>query len=180
MSALTICILLLSIFVVLAALLAMPVRMELTYDGDALTMTGQLGPLSLPLLPRPGKRAKRERRLTRLLWENGGTAIYKVIGSLHIEFLRVRFTAGGPDPYDAAMAYAHMGAALEALDHFAAGRIEETDLRADVDFSGGDTVLDSCMRLRAHLFHVLRAGFCFGTGFLRGYSQQRPPAKTKG
>ena len=179
MSALTICIILLSILILFAALLALPVRMELTYDGDALTMTGQLGPVSLPLMPRPGKGRPRERWLTRLLWENGGEAIYKVIGSLHIEYLRVRFTAGGPDPYDAAMAYAHMGAALEALDHFAAGRIEQTDLRAEVDFGGGDTVLDSCMRLRAHLFHVLRAGFCFGTGFLRGYSQKRHP-KTKG
>lgn len=179
----TLCIILAVAVLFAAAFLAMPVRMELRYDGDVLSMVCRFGPVSLKLLPRPKERknsASPKRRRSRLLWENGGAAIYQIIGSMHIELLRIRFTAGGPDPYDAAMAYAHMGAAMEALEHFAAGRIEKTELRADVDFDGGRTVLDGRMRLRARMLHVLRAGCCFGTGCLRAYSRQRDPAKTKG
>lgn len=182
--ALTLYIILAAGLALAAAVLAAPVRVDLGYDGQRLTMICRLGPVSLRLLPRPKRRGTGEqgpkRRLARLMWANGGEAVYKLIGSMHIELLRIHFTAGGPDVFDAAMAYAHMGAAMEALDHFAAGRIERTDLRAGVDFSGGETVLDGRMRLRARLFHVLRAGFRFGTGCLRAYSRQGVPHKTKG
>ena len=153
----------------------LPVRMDARYDGDVFSIVGRVGPVPFRLLPKKKAQTKAKKPFSKPLIKNGIETLYKAIEVMKVELLRIHFTAAGPDPYDAAMAYARMGVTLEALEHFSVGRVERTDLRADVDFEGGQTVLDSRILLRARMFHVLR----FGTGFLRGYFQHSPN-KTEG
>ena len=174
------------VLVLMVGFVCLPVRMDAQYDGDVFSMVGKVGPVPFRLLPRKKAQARAKKRkpspkkeLSRLFLENGGQVLYKAIAVMKVELLRIHFTAAGPDPYDAAMAYAQMGVMMQALEHFSAGRVENTDFRADVDFEGSRAILDGRVLLRARMFHVINAGFRFGTGLLRGYSQYRQN-KTEG
>ena len=182
----TFCLVLGAVLVALIGFACLPVRMDAQYDGDVFSMVGKVGPVPVHLLPKRKAQSRSKKRklspkkeISGLFLENGGQILYKAMAVMKIELLRVHFTAAGPDPYDAAMAYAQMGVMMEALEHFSAGRVENTDFRADVDFEGQRTVLDGRIRLRARMFHVINALFRFGTGFLRGYFRYSS-AKTEG
>lgn len=180
-----------AVFVILLMGL-IPLRIDARYSAEGLVILGYIWKTSVQLYPRP-KRAgdsakKRDRKkdrtvsqqtLKKLLLKNGLHTLFKVMEHMKIEFMRVYVTAGGPDPFQAAMAYAGAGTLLSALDVWAAGRSERTDFRADVDFSGGGSSIYGRVRLRAQAYRVVEAVFCFGMRGLRGYSQCRK-AKTEG
>ncbi len=174
-----------------ALLLLMPMRLDARYDGDGFSVAGYVGPLPFHLYPRAkGKRNGRSRGhggrtgpqkvISGLLLENGGRTLCRIIEGMRVELLRIHYTAAGPDPYDAVMAYGQMGELMEAFRHLAGDRIEQTDFHTDVDFNGDRPVLDGRIRLQAALGHILIAAFGFGTGLLRGYSEYRRTAKTEG
>ena len=79
--------------------------------------------------------------------------------------MRLRYTAAGPDPYGAVMAYARAGIAMQAV----ARMVRCAELRAEVDFGGSRPVLTGEISAGARAGEVVCWAVCFGMDFLRGY-----------
>ena len=151
----------------------------------AFTLSGWAGPLPVKLIPRQTARKKRAekdvekdtkkltervpppvlRMLVSCLWQTAGRFWRKA----RIASLRARYTAAGPDPADAVMAYARAGIVMEAV----AAAVDCADLRADVDFDACRTRFEGSVGISARLGSVLAAAFCFGIAFLRRYYQYK-------
>ena len=174
----------LSVLLLAAALLPLtPVRLGVCYDKGVFTVTGKAGPVPVRLFPRERvQTAERDadkdaRKLTervspqvlRMLAACAFQAAARLLRRARIEVLRVRYTAAGPDPARAVMAYARAGIAMEAI----AGLVDCADLRADVDLEGGRSAFAGRIGIYLRLGTVLAAAFCFGIAFLRKYYQYK-------
>ena len=150
-----------------------PVRVHVRFSGEKLSVTAGIGPMHL----RPREKARRQgtgrkkgllRRVPpRVLYagiRRGLDAAAMLLRRTRLTALRVRFTAGGDDPFRAAMACGRAGLALEGIGRLCAG----ADLRAEMA-PGGRTQLDAEVRAVARLGTVAwaAAGFCFAV--LREY-----------
>ena len=160
-------------------LLLLPVGLEARYAAGAFSLTAHAGPASVRLLPR--RPVKKEVKAAD--WEakavQGQTsrpvlgmaarcalkALRRLRGRVRIARLRARFTAGGPDPARAVMAYARAGLALEAVDALCPG---QTDLRTELAFDR-PSALEADMLARTRLGFVLWAGITFCFAFFREY-----------
>lgn len=165
----------------LAALALAPVRLEAAYGDGVFTLTGRAGPVPVKLFPREkatGRELERQsrrdmRELLRrlpppvlgLLVRNGCRLFGRLARRARIRSLRLRYTAAGPDPFSAAMAYARAGVAMEGI----ARMVRNADLRAEVDFDGAPSRLTGGIALQAPFGEIVCAAVCFGIGFLRGY-----------
>lgn len=95
----------------------------------------------------------------------------------------LRYVAGGPDPYKAAVSLAYMNAALSALAPICAKRfrVKDLDVRTDVDFLADSMQLDlgfaMTIRLAQILGVVFRAGFAALGILLRNKKRLRTEAK---
>ncbi len=157
-----------------------PVKLEGEYAAGKLTLLGRAGPVRLPLVG-PGRRGKRPERPVGAgrgipapaLWavaaKSAGRAGGVLLRRVRVEVLRLRFVAGGDDPFRAVMAYARAGMAMEAI----AARIEGADLSASVDLEGGAASLECRICLGIRLWGAAEAAVCFGTDFLREYFRYR-------
>ena len=101
-----------------------------------------------------------------------GSALRAVKGMaryVSVRDLRIHYTAGGSDPYAAAMAYGRAGAAMEAI----AAHVPGADLRVRADLTGGPGELswEGCAAVR--MGNLLEAGAAFGTDCLRQYFRYR-------
>ena len=165
-----------------------PLRIDGQYSTQSgLVLLGRVWNTSVRLYPSTSKKKREKGKRTipqwvlyKLLLENGLDALLKAMEYMKLELLRVHIIAGGPDPFQAVSAYTGAGIALEALDCWAFGRAERTDLWTDIDFFRGSTAFYGRICLRAQAFRVMGAIFRFGTGYLRGYSQYRRSAKMEG
>ncbi len=158
-----------------------PVAVEAAYEDGRFVLTGRAGPVPVKLFPREKteagnaeksaeeKKKRSFRHLTppvlRILADCGCRAFAKLIRRVRIGLLQARYTAGGPDPYRAAMAYARAGLAMEGV----ARLVENADLRADVDFDGAGPLFAGRVRIFARLGTVLWGAAGFGMDFLRKY-----------
>ena len=170
----------------LAALLPLiPLRLTAAYERGCFTLSGRTGPVPLKLFPRQHARAKTVERdadrdgknlikrlppaVLKMLAACSFQAAERLLRRGRIEVLRVRYTAAGPDPASAVMAYARAGIAMEAV----AGSVDCADLRADVDLNGERSVFAGRIGVKLRLGTVLSAAFCFGIAFLRRYYQYK-------
>lgn len=173
-----------SVLLLAAALLPLtPVRLSACYDKGVFTVTGKAGPVPVRLFPRErvqtaerdaDKDAKKltERvspQVLRMLAACSRQAACRLLRRTRIEVLRVRYTAAGPDPARAVMAYARAGIAMEAIT----AAVDCADLRADVDLEGDRSSFAGCIGIYLRLGTVLAAAFCFGIAFLRKYYQYK-------
>lgn len=176
----------LSILLLAAALLPLiPLRLTAAYEGGVFTLSGRTGPLPVKLFPRQKARASRvdenveqdTKKLTRrvpppvlrMLVESGCETVERLLRRVRICVLRVRYTAAGPDPARAVMAYARAGIAMEGI----AAAVDCADLRTDVDLEGDRPSFEGRIGITARLGTVLAAAFCFGIAFLRRYYQYK-------
>lgn len=163
-------------------LLLLPVGLEARYAAGAFSLTAKAGPVPVTLLPeKPARRdieaADREtksllRRTPRpvlaLAVRCGHAALGRLRGHVRLTRLRVRFTAGGPDPASAVAAYVRAGLALEGVRALCAGRARELALRTEADFDG-ETALEADVSVTVRLGYALWAGILFCFAFFREY-----------
>ena len=163
-------------------LLLLPVGLEARYAAGAFSLTAHAGPVPVRLLPKePVKKearaADREakgvlRRTPRpvlaIAARCGLKALGRLRGRVRLRVLRLRFTAGGGDPYRAVMAYARAGLALEGVERLCAGRVRRLELRAQAVFDA-PTALEAEALAQVRLGHLLWAAIVFCFAFFREY-----------
>ena len=162
----------------LGALALAPVAVEAAYQDGCFMLTGRAGPVPVKLFPRKrtgagkaverkGKRPSRRPSppVLRMLADCGCKALAKLLRRVRIGLLQVHYTAGGPDPCRAAMAYARAGLAMEGVSRL----VKNADLRADVDFDGDRPLFSGRLRISARLGTLFCGAAGFGMDFLRKY-----------
>ncbi len=163
-------------------LLLVPVRFVLRWGEGEISLTARAGPVPVKLLPRERERraalwAGRDARgllrrvpapLLRAGVRWGLRTGKRLCGRICLTGLRVRFVAGGDDPYRTAMAYGRAALALEGIGRLWADAVPEAVLRAEADF-GGRTRFDAeiCAALRLGYLLGAAGRFCFA--ILREY-----------
>ena len=167
-------------------LLLLPVGLEARYAAGVFSLTARAGPVPIRLLPRRAAKKETEpaksapRRVPKpspaIAARCGLAALGCLRGRVWLSRLRVHYTAGGTDPYRAAMAYARAGLALESVAALCAGRVKRTDLRAAVDFDG-PAALEADALAWSRAGFLLWAAGCFCFAILREYYRQN---KTEG
>ena len=132
------------------------------YEAQALSVSARVGPLTIPVLPRPPesepKKPKKEKPQKEPKEETQAPPkekklpdldtvfalaklALKAVGSfrrkLTVELFRLVFIAGADDPYHTAMQYAYVNAALGSLRPLAerALHIQERDVQVGADFT---------------------------------------------
>lgn len=172
-------------------ILLLPVGLTARYAGGRMTLSLRAGPVAVMRRPkqdaRPSPRTHRRnildrarsipRPLLRAAAEQAMKAWRRYEKRVRVDLVHLHVTAGGPDPYAAAMAYARAGAALEGIKALWEDRAVRTELQARADFFGGKTALEAGLGLTVRLGYLLGAGICFGTGLLGAYFRYR---KTEG
>lgn len=91
----------------------------------------------------------------------------RFLGILHIDILKLHFTAGSEDPYDAAMMYMAAASAMEAFLGVARGRIREPELLAGTDFEASKPAAEARLKLSARVWSLTVVGVAFLAGYLK-------------
>ena len=88
---------------------------------------------------------------------------------LRVQLLRLVFVSGAPDPYDTALAFGYVNAALGALTPLAerALRIDERDIQTGVDFQAERPRLDARIVCTLRIGQIVVIALAFGVGFLK-------------
>ena len=145
----------LAIALVLTLLNLLPVGVDAAYAEGAFSLAARIGPARLHLLPKapdakPGKAKTKKPKKKKAkkksappdaqtllkLAELGLQALDRLRQKLHVRLLRLVFVSGAPDPYDTALAFGCVNAALGALTPLAERTlcIDERDIQTGVDF----------------------------------------------
>lgn len=173
-----------------------PVGAEAVYDARGFSLKIRAGFLSLsPGARKPPQKAKKEKPEKKkpekekpekqkpekkkaglpplpvllILLKRGFAMLGRLLGSFRFELLKLHVTAASGDPADAAALYAAAGMGMDALLHIGQGRIEKSDLRAEVDFDAAEPRIELHIRLTVRIGSVFGAGLRFGLGFLKDY-----------
>lgn len=97
---------------------------------------------------------------------------------LRVQLLRLVFVSGAPDPYDTALAFGYVNAALGALTPLAerALRIDERDIQTGVDFQAEQPHIDARIVCTIRIGQIVVIALAFGVGFLKQkmHSKQGP------
>ena len=88
---------------------------------------------------------------------------------LRVQLLRLVFVSGAPDPYDTALAFGYVSAALGALTPLAerALRIDERDIQTGVDFQAERPRIDARIVCTIRIGQIVVIALAFGVGFLK-------------
>ena len=86
-----------------------------------------------------------------------------------MQLLRLVFVSGAPDPYDTALAFGYVNAALGALTPLAerALRIDERDIQTGVDFQVERPRIDARIVCTIRIGQIVVIALAFGIGFLK-------------
>ena len=86
-----------------------------------------------------------------------------------MQLLRLVFVSGAPDPYDTALAFGYVNAALGALTPLAerALRIDERDIQTGVDFQAEQPRIDARIVCTIRIGQIVVIALAFGVGFLK-------------
>ena len=192
----------LAIALVLTLLNLLPVGVDAAYAEGAFSLAARIGPARLHLLPKapdakPGKakakkpKKKKEKKKSAPpdaqtlleLAQLGLQALDRLRQKLHVRLLRLVFVSGAPDPYDTALAFGYVNAALGALTPLAerALRIDERDIQTGVDFQAGQPRIDARIVCTIRIGQIVVIALAFGVGFLKQkmHSKQARAARAK-
>ena len=102
---------------------------------------------------------------------------------LRVQLLRLVFVSGAPDPYDTALAFGYVNAALGALTPLAerALRIDERDIQTGVDFQAERPRIDARIVCTIRIGQIVVIALAFGAGFLKQkmHAKQARAARAK-
>ncbi len=178
----------LAIALVLTVLNLLPVGVDAAYTDETFSLAARVGPLRLRLLPKPpdakpGKaktkkpKKKKEKKKSappdaQMLFnlaELGLQALDRLRQKLHVWLLRLVFVSGAPDPYDTALTFGCVNAALGALTPLAERTlcIDERDIQTGVDFDAERPRIDARIVCTIRIGQIVVIALAFGVGFLK-------------
>ena len=177
----------LAIALVLTVLNLLPVGVDAAYADETFSLAARIGPFRLRLLPKPPdakpkkkppkpkkekpkkKSAPPDIRTILVLAKLGLQALNRFRQRLRVQLLRLVFVSGAPDPYDTALAFGYVNAALGALTPLAerALRIDERDIQTGVDFQAGQPRIDARIVCTIRIGQIVVIALAFGVGFLK-------------
>ena len=170
----------LAIALVLTALNLLPVGVDAAYADDVFSLSARIGPFRLRLLPKPpDAKPKKEKPKKKSappdlktilgLAKLGLQALDRFRQKLRVQLLRLVFVSGAPDPYDTALEFGYVNAALGALTPLAerALRIEERDIQTGVDFQAEQPRIDARIVCTIRIGQIVVIALAFGIGFLK-------------
>ena len=191
----------LAIALVLTVLNLLPVGVDAAYADETFSLAARIGPFRLRLLPKPPdakpkkkpQKPKKEKpkkksappdiRTILVLAKLGLQALNRFRQRLRVQLLRLVFVSGAPDPYDTALAFGYVNAALGALTPLAerALRIDERDIQTGVDFQAGQPRIDARIVCTIRIGQIVAIALAFGVGFLKQkmHSKQARAARAK-
>ena len=171
----------LAIALALTLLNLLPVGVDAAYAEGAFSLAARIGPARLHLLPKapdakPGKaktkkpKKKKEKKKSAppdaqtllKLAELGLQALDRLRQKLHVRLLRLVFVSGAPDPYDTALAFGCVNAALGALTP-----LDERDLQTGVDFDAERPRIDARIVCTIRIGQIVAVALIFGVGYLK-------------
>lgn len=192
------------ILALLILLLLLPVGVDASFLGGALTVKVKAGPVKLRLIParkkkeKPGKEKKKkakppkekkapeEKKKQKLTRDDifgiarlGLKALSRLRKSLSIDLLMLHLTAGAEDPYDAVMQYGYVNAGLGALLPLLhrAVKVRKEDIATAVDLNSGKTSVDLRLAATLQIWEILYIALCAGVGFLGWMHKRKKRAK---
>ncbi|MCD7770109.1 MAG: hypothetical protein LUH36_08365 [Oscillospiraceae bacterium] len=171
-----------------------PVGVDVSWGRGTFSLKIRVGPFPFRALPKgpgdgkrrhkflfPGKDKEEPVRLPlpvlKALVLRGCDALCRAVRRARVDTLRIRYTAAGPDPYEAALAYGAAGTAMEGLLALAGGRIAHPDLRADVDFDGSEQSFSGAAVATMRLYQAMAIGGRFALGLWRDWRAYRKNRK---
>lgn len=177
----------LAIALVLTLLNLLPVGVDAAYADGAFSLAARIGPARLHLLPKapdakpgkaktkkPKKKAKKksappDAQTLLKLAELGLQALDRLRQKLHVRLLRLVFVSGAPDPYDTALAFGCVNAALGALTPLAERTlcIDERDIQTGVDFDADRPRIDARIVCTIRIGQIVAVALIFGVGYLK-------------
>ena len=186
----------LAVALVLTVLNLLPVGVDAAYADDVFSLAARIGPFRLRLLPKPPDakpkkkkppKPKKEKpkkqsappdiRTILALAKLGLQALDRFRQRqmcirdrrLRVQLLRLVFVSGAPDPYDTALAFGYVNAALGALTPLAerALRIDERDIQTGVDFQAEQPRIDARIVCTIRIGQIVVIALAFGVGFLK-------------
>lgn len=191
----------LAIALVLAVLNLLPVGVDAEYADEVFSLAARIGPFRLRLLPKsPDAKPKKEKpqkpkkekpkksaaldiKTILGLVKLGLQALGRLRQRLRVRLLRLVFVSGAPDPYDTALAFGYVNAALGALTPLAERtlRIDERDIQTGVDFQTERPRIDARIVCTIRIGQIVVIVLAFGAGFLKQklHSKQARAARAK-
>ena len=174
----------LAIALVLTLLNLLPVGVDAAYAEGAFSLAARIGPARLHLLPKapdakPGKAKPKKPKKKKSappdaqtlleLAELGLQALDRLRQKLHVRLLRLVFVSGAPDPYDTALAFGCVNAALGALTPLAERTlcIDERDIQTGVDFNAERPCIDARIVCTIRIGQIVAVALIFGVGYLK-------------
>lgn len=174
----------LAIALVLTLLNLLPVGVDAAYAEGAFSLAARIGPARLHLLPKapdakPGKAKPKKPKKKKSappdtqtllkLAELGLQALDRLRQKLHVRLLRLVFVSGAPDPYDTALAFGCVNAALGALTPLAERTlcIDERDIQTGVDFDAERPRIDARIVCTIRVGQIVAVALIFGVGYLK-------------
>ena len=187
----------LAVALVLTVLNLLPVGVDAAYADDVFSLAARIGPFRLRLLPKPPDakpkkkkppKPKKEKPKKKSAPPDIRTIL--TLAKLGLQALnrfrqrlRLVFVSGAPDPYDTALAFGYVNAALGALTPLAerALRIDERDIQTGVDFQAGQPRIDARIVCTIRIGQIVVIALAFGVGFLKQkmHSKQDRAARAK-
>ena len=195
---------------ILAVVLFVPVGADIGYVGGEFRLAARVDGFALQLLPKkpedpnkpkkekkpkepkeekPKDETKPRKKLSFTkdeLLELAKKAVKGLgkFGRLTVRRFMLHYVAAGEDPYDTAMTYNYVNAALCVLAPLCAGAFRvtgETDVRTGVDFTAEKTLLDFELSVTLRLAQAVHAALAVAVGalgvLLRSKRRQRREAK---
>ncbi len=191
------------VIVLLLLILLLPVGIDAAYASGALTLKLKTGPIRIQLLPAKKKKKPKQRKEkpTRADQDSSGhddagklrlgrddvlTLLRLVLRTLRrfrkhlsVDLLRLYWIAAAEDPYDAAVQYGAMNAALTAVIPLAESvlKIREKDVRTDFDFEARSPVIDARAVATLQVWEILFIVLCAGAAAVSWYLGKRKQAR---
>ena len=179
------------VIAVLLLILAFPVGIDAAYGADARFLKLKLGPFRRTLLPRSGKKKRKEKNAAPKKPEQEETAPKKksryslddiltlaeiALDAIHsfrmhlsVDRFALRWVAASGDPYDAVQQYGRVNALLGLL----LGRIHNSmkirdeDIRTELDFTRARPEIEARLIASIQIWELLLISLCAGAAGLR-------------
>ncbi len=179
------------VLLILALVLLIPVGADIAYVGGAFSLALRADGLSIQMIPRKGPKKEKppapepeqgpdeqsEKPKRKLNLNLNTDEILEILkktlnglgkfGKLTVRHFMLHYVAAGEDPYNTAMTYGGVNAALSTLAPVCARNFRvtgETDVRTGVDFTAEHMQLDAELSVTLRLIQAVRALLAAGFG----------------